>query len=162
MLNFLKKLYEFIRLSFFPPFCLSCEQRLITEKILCSDCSVNLFAFWEFESDVVILAHTHFKLGRLCDAQKKSRHFNKLQYALFLKALLELDLEESVIVIEEDFFEVLKGLGQFFDSEKFNHMRIYTDKKIVFLGRSLQLFTFYKSYFEYSGVKSLKAIFLNE
>lgn len=160
MINFLKRILQFYGNLFFPPFCAGCQERLSKENMLCSYCAASFFAFWEFETQVSVLAPLTSPLNKICQAQKQTRHFQKLKYSLFLKALLELDCWECVFVIQEACFEDLQNLSLFFNCEKFHHLAIYTDKDIVFLGDSLQHFAYFKTYFTLSGVKTLKGIFL--
>lgn len=160
MFNFLKLLSKFCCDLFFPPFCCGCQEVLLKEKMLCPDCAESFFAFWDFDKQENVLAPCQSKLAIVCRAQKNKRHYKHLKYALFLKALIELESYETCVVIEESCFEELKNLSLFFRCEKFNHLSIYTNKNIIFLGDSLSQFTYFKTYFSLSYPKTLKAIFL--
>ena len=162
MLNFLKQFYQLTFQVIFPPFCLGCEEALIHEKVLCRYCAESFFAIWDLEIKVIVLAPRYSQIEKIIRDMKSSRHRRQLIYALFLKALLELDLCDVTYVIQDPLFEDLKNLSCIYTMKKFNYDVIYTDKHVVFLGDSLKSFFFYKTYFENSKVKSLIAIFLHE
>lgn len=162
MRNFLKLLYREFTKVFFPSFCAYCETVMIDEKTLCNFCSHSFFALWDLEETVCVLIQKGSQLHFLIDDKKFNSHKNKVKFALFLKALLELNITDEMIVIEDSCFDYLQPLTDYFFCKKFSHDDIYMNQKIIFLIDSLRLNNSYETYFKNSRVDSLKTLCLHD